>query len=1141
MDKKVKVSVIIPSYNVAPFIEQCLTSVTNQTLNELEIICVDAHSCDGTLDLILDYTKKDARIKLVLSEKRSYGYQMNLGLAIASGEYIGIVESDDWAADSMFERLYLEAEKHSAEIVKSNYYRYSTRQGMKDEFYEVLKGLPYGNVFHPEKYKNILMLTPSIWTGIYKKSFLDTYGIRFLESAGASFQDTGFMLKCFACASKVLLMKDAFLHYRVDNENSSVKSADKVYCICDEFAEIERFVQERPEVMEKYLRDIWAVRCQRYCWNFYRICGKVKREFLQRMRAEFWEAKKEGLLNQECYDTHNWKFLQMVLADDPSSADSFCSKPLVSVIVFHGCGTDYDACLKSLEQQTLDGTEIIRLEVDYWQAEGTEIKEAVLHANGSYVLFVDQPVEYLADMLERGFKRAFATGADLTVANGRFQFGNSDRLEPNQNYIRTLPEVKGENLFYGCDAPDAVLCFTVPYLCNRLYKKSYLMELPAACFGKNRMTFCYGSLYYASCIAYMNEILLHSKEQVTNMVDLVQRMIGGLEDCSRDFLQFEEFGRYKRSFCISVLDTAALLLEGVCKDCDRIEVIKVLDSSQFLQEILTYEPEYYCHAKIWALRFKGMQRVLQIRNHLEQVKSPTFEMVARADEHEKTAKVSVIIPVYNAEEYLAACLDSICSQTLREIEIICIDDGSNDGSLRMLEEYASQDKRFVIIHQPNYKLSVARNVGVRLSVGEYLFFIDSDDKLDVNALSVLYQKASHDQMDVLYFNSKVFRDSSDAELIRLCASYESFYNRNGCYHEVCSGPELFEKMYQNGDYLSSPCLQFVSRKHFVTKDLWFEPGIYHEDEIYGLKSILRADRAGYLDEKLYERRIRKNSIVSARKELDHAYGRFVCYKRILEILAQSRLNDLARQYGERLTGRMLTSARLNWEQLDEAERFAFYGLPDQDRNEFRVLIHAWSVERSKLTANQKWFQNEKKDRIKLKTELDQLKKTRNQEKQKDQQDRQALEQKHQQDKQNLEQKHQQDRQNLEQKFQREKQAVERQHQQEAGRWKDQYDHTVTWNIRSLLQLARATGKKVALWGCGKIGMEILEKMRREQITVDFLIDQNPELNHQEIYGYIIYAFDEVKDQTDVVLAASHKYFDSIQAMAEDKIVIELAT
>lgn len=101
-----KVSVLIPSLNVAPYIEECLQSVINQSLKDIEIICIDANSTDGTLEILKDYAKKDSRIKLIVSEKKSYGYQMNLGLKAARGEYIGIVESDDYIKPLMFERLY---------------------------------------------------------------------------------------------------------------------------------------------------------------------------------------------------------------------------------------------------------------------------------------------------------------------------------------------------------------------------------------------------------------------------------------------------------------------------------------------------------------------------------------------------------------------------------------------------------------------------------------------------------------------------------------------------------------------------------------------------------------------------------------------------------------------------------------------------------------------------------------------------------------------------------------------------------------------------------------------------------------------------------------------------------------------------
>ena len=104
--EKPNVSVILPSLNVKPFIEECVESVINQTLENIEIICVDAGSDDGTLEILEDYANKDSRIKILRSDKRSYGHQMNLGIAAAEGEYVGILETDDYVEEDMYESLY---------------------------------------------------------------------------------------------------------------------------------------------------------------------------------------------------------------------------------------------------------------------------------------------------------------------------------------------------------------------------------------------------------------------------------------------------------------------------------------------------------------------------------------------------------------------------------------------------------------------------------------------------------------------------------------------------------------------------------------------------------------------------------------------------------------------------------------------------------------------------------------------------------------------------------------------------------------------------------------------------------------------------------------------------------------------------
>lgn len=98
-----KVTVLLPSLNVAGFIEECLISVTGQTLKELEILCIDAGSTDGTLEILESYAKKDKRIRVLHSDRKSYGYQINKGMDMALGEYLGIVETDDYIAENMYE------------------------------------------------------------------------------------------------------------------------------------------------------------------------------------------------------------------------------------------------------------------------------------------------------------------------------------------------------------------------------------------------------------------------------------------------------------------------------------------------------------------------------------------------------------------------------------------------------------------------------------------------------------------------------------------------------------------------------------------------------------------------------------------------------------------------------------------------------------------------------------------------------------------------------------------------------------------------------------------------------------------------------------------------------------------------------
>ena len=239
------------------------------------------------------------------------------------------------------------------------------------------------------------------------------------------------------------------------------------------------------------------------------------------------------------------------------------------------------------------------------------------------------------------------------------------------------------------------------------------------------------------------------------------------------------------------------------------------------------------------------------------------------------AKVSVIIPVYNVEPWLAQCLDSIVGQTLRDVEIICVNDGSSDRSPDILRDYASRDARIRIIDQENGGLSVARNSGMDVASGDYLYFIDSDDMLEKNALEELVAKADAEKLDILFFDAQSFSDDGS----ELPTGYS--YIRENDYSQVYTGIELMAKLNANREYRPSCCLEIWRRGFIEEHGMRFMPGLIHEDNPFTFRALLKARRASHTPGQYYLRRYREGSIMTTRRSTVHATGLFVGFMQML--------------------------------------------------------------------------------------------------------------------------------------------------------------------------------------------------------------------------------------------------------------------
>ncbi len=295
-----KISVIIPVYNVEKYLKECLESVLNQTLEELEIICVNDGSTDSSLNILNDYALKDKRIIVINKQNSGYGHTMNTGLNTASGKYIGIIESDDFAAKNMFEDLYKLAQEHDADVAKGDWYNYwsDKKFAAKSNRISAAKAL---KVTNSKEDKGLLRINPSVWSAIYKREFLNKYNIRFLETPGASYQDIAFSFKVFTLAERVILTDKAYLYYRQDNINSSVKSKNKVYCVCDEYSEIDKFLDKYPDLKSEFKVQEEINRYTGYLSSVLRIDDNVKPEFIKIFSEHFKAEYDAGLLGNEFF------------------------------------------------------------------------------------------------------------------------------------------------------------------------------------------------------------------------------------------------------------------------------------------------------------------------------------------------------------------------------------------------------------------------------------------------------------------------------------------------------------------------------------------------------------------------------------------------------------------------------------------------------------------------------------------------------------------------------------------------------------------------------------------------------------------------------------------------------------------------
>lgn len=776
-----QISILVPICNVQHYLRQCLASLANQTLESLEIICINDGSTDDSLRIINEFAARDDRFVVIDKPNSGYGDSMNRGLNVSRGQYVGIVESDDYASPDMFERLYRLALDSDADLVRSNLFEHSTVDGVEVDIYsENLIGCPYDKVVKPIEHPKTFLCRPAIWTCLYKKTFLIDNNIEFLPTPGASFQDTSFCFKALYAADRVLFTRDAFLHYRVDNANSSVKSQKKIFPICDEYEEIWRYAKLYEERFSEIKLVIPRQQFGGYKWNLDRLVPKYQPLFYERFAREFKSIWNAGLIKEEQFGHDDYSFARR-LAESPDELFVSCYGP-VNISSSH--------ILLAYGQPSY----VVRSACDAILSSSTGDEEFFLLHESSDTIVEDLRASNLA-----GAKSVF-TDSDLFISHFSLELDS----------VAVRGEVVSATIL------DATACKEI-ISSGKLGSRAAL--------ARNSMSIPLSEIDKTRELSLSLPVLLFES--------------GGIESKRLESAVWRLCANkpFPGSLSSSEFDCLAKrLVDEANRRCSTSESVDAK-----LEKLSGIEPLWSrCRAAFNSLSFTQRESSRPVFAAMEQV----YVIACTGSSDAVQPQISVIIPVFNAENYLSECLDSVFSQEEISLEVIAVVDGSQDASLQMLRDAAQNDNRLHVYYQPNLGVSAARNRGISLARGEYLAFIDPDDFYASRySLYSLHDAAVKHSCDMCGGGFSVYE--SGRHISETFAYNEShYYSRS---EKIVNEKDVFN------DY---GWIRFLyKRSLFSDGTLTFPRRVFYEDPVFFTRAISKAGSYYVIPDVVYRYRV----------------------------------------------------------------------------------------------------------------------------------------------------------------------------------------------------------------------------------------------------------------------------------------------
>ena len=861
------VSIIIPVYNAETHLGECLNSVRGQTLKQVEVIAVNDGSQDGSLRILREQAARDSRVVVIDQENQGPGPARNRGLAAATGKFVAFIDPDDWYPDpDILETLYTEAVAQGVKICGGS--MSACRDGkLITEFQGILK--PYTFERDAKIAYRDYQFDYGYTRFIYDRALLRENRIEFPPYR--RFQDPPFFTAAMVCAGGFYALRKVTYCYRQSGAGiqwSSDKVRDYILGVTDNLAlSAAHRLARLHHLTYSRLMAPWQLKIlfahmrlgdPELSAVLLRMLGRLDIALLQevdpdleagRILAQFYEPLRKLAAEAQ----------RPAMAPMPVAPATETQTDRMCALLERG----YAGIAAPMSAPAMRATVVFACD----DAGFTPACVALASLTGSRSATARYDVRILdAGLSEENRHRLLsvgkATGIDLAlVAPPAAAITDRERLKRLLPWV--LPDseralwleneilVRGDVCtLFATPLGEAVAAAPLDY--TRLLAMEAGTDLQGElCFGDGAMILDLqalrvrfgpaGELPGATLLEGLSALGPGAVHPLPPAVVMVNRSL----------------------FVDREARILAVLSRGFGAYADLQAFFKEVLIADYRQVAKPWETATAMYSDEWWARYYA---------------SPACMAVKTAPAH---PLVSVVVPVFNVEPYLRKCLDSVVNQSLREIEIICVNDGSTDNSAAILSEYSARDARIRVVAQDNAGLSAARNAGMKVARGDYLVFLDSDDALALNALAEQHAEAVRRDLDVLYFDGETIFESTACE-----DRFSHFqYARKHAYPESMPGEQMLAAFVAHDDYKPSACFQFIRRDYWRGLDLWFYPGILHEDNLFTLVCMLRAPRTAHVGRPYYLRLIREGSIMTTRMGIRNFKGLFVTYVEMMKILS----------------------------------------------------------------------------------------------------------------------------------------------------------------------------------------------------------------------------------------------------------------